>query len=299
MYGLLLTNMLFTPFVIYLGYLLYFVGNPFLIALDNKSWTTYHGFPLVFHFLMLIYFLFALAQTPCRLFLLNRVHQCRTILRRNGSPQEVANRLIEMENSKLWRINHLISLGSYTTTLFIFFLRTIASFMGEVTSLHIFYNLMSSTTLFLSGDFIPAIRLLRLGITDEQYNSDIIEERLFVNKLVLLELARLVINLTLLKFGITFGWSMYSYWQQRNKESSRPGLSKDKLKKLKKVNFEDLASGNKHKVCTICLEEYQVDDNILQLPCNELHYFHAKCISQWLEKSVNCPLCMANVSWYN
>jgi len=42
--------------------------------------------------------------------------------------------------------------------------------------------------------------------------------------------------------------------------------------------------------CTICLDEYVVEDKLRCLPCR--HAFHAECIAKWLvERSATCPLC--------
>ena len=43
--------------------------------------------------------------------------------------------------------------------------------------------------------------------------------------------------------------------------------------------------------CSICLENINKDD--YKLNCN--HIFHKNCISQWLIKSSNCPLCRSHV----
>ncbi|CAK9143168.1 unnamed protein product [Ilex paraguariensis] len=42
--------------------------------------------------------------------------------------------------------------------------------------------------------------------------------------------------------------------------------------------------------CPICLSEYQPKDALRTIPdCN--HYFHAKCIDEWLKLNATCPLC--------
>lgn len=43
--------------------------------------------------------------------------------------------------------------------------------------------------------------------------------------------------------------------------------------------------------CAICLLDFQKDDEITPLPCDEKHYFHPDCIEQWLKNNNNCPLC--------
>ena len=42
--------------------------------------------------------------------------------------------------------------------------------------------------------------------------------------------------------------------------------------------------------CIICMEEYKEEDEVIELPCDTRHFFHAKCIYGWLEKNNCCPL---------
>jgi E3 ubiquitin-protein ligase DOA10 len=56
------------------------------------------------------------------------------------------------------------------------------------------------------------------------------------------------------------------------------------------------APGSEEISCSICLLEYKEADEIIQLPCDERHFFHAPCITEWLEKNNNCPLCKAPIT---
>jgi hypothetical protein len=40
--------------------------------------------------------------------------------------------------------------------------------------------------------------------------------------------------------------------------------------------------------CAICLD-FEGNHNVVELPCK--HKYHRECISQWLQKVNNCPLC--------
>jgi len=40
--------------------------------------------------------------------------------------------------------------------------------------------------------------------------------------------------------------------------------------------------------CIICLSDFGVEDDIVQLPCK--HAFHTECIAKWLSRSRHCPL---------
>jgi hypothetical protein len=42
--------------------------------------------------------------------------------------------------------------------------------------------------------------------------------------------------------------------------------------------------------CNICLEKYEINQNIITLPCK--HYYHDNCINKWLEEyNYKCPKC--------
>uniref|UniRef100_A0A7N0TXK8 RING-type domain-containing protein n=1 Tax=Kalanchoe fedtschenkoi TaxID=63787 RepID=A0A7N0TXK8_KALFE len=45
--------------------------------------------------------------------------------------------------------------------------------------------------------------------------------------------------------------------------------------------------------CPICLEEFQVGDEVRGLPC--AHNFHVACIDEWLRLNVKCPRCRSSV----
>ena len=43
--------------------------------------------------------------------------------------------------------------------------------------------------------------------------------------------------------------------------------------------------------CIICMCEYEPNDEIIELPCDRRHFFHAGCIENWLKKNNSCPMC--------
>lgn len=45
--------------------------------------------------------------------------------------------------------------------------------------------------------------------------------------------------------------------------------------------------------CLICLEEFQMEDEVRGLPC--AHNFHVACIDEWLRLNVKCPRCRSLV----
>ena len=81
---------------------------------------------------------------------------------------------------------------------------------------------------------------------------------------------------------------------------------RDKLRKNRNVNTEDIInqlSENKitdlnklnkeTKDCRICLEKFQKNDTVMYLTC--FHFFHKKCIANWIEKELFCPLCKIDI----
>ena len=47
------------------------------------------------------------------------------------------------------------------------------------------------------------------------------------------------------------------------------------------------------KICSICLEEFIIGKKYITLPC--FHFFHIKCISDWLNRNKCCPLCKTEI----
>jgi hypothetical protein len=53
------------------------------------------------------------------------------------------------------------------------------------------------------------------------------------------------------------------------------------------------------KTCAICLCEFEVDEKVCALPCDDGHIFHTKCIEQWLETNSVCPVCRTFIALPN
>ena len=71
-------------------------------------------------------------------------------------------------------------------------------------------------------------------------------------------------------------------------------LNKDSLDNLESIKYKDIQNDNKMSKCTICLEEFEDDDENIVLKCN--HNYHANCIKEWLSKhSYKCPICRIEV----
>ena len=52
-----------------------------------------------------------------------------------------------------------------------------------------------------------------------------------------------------------------------------------------------------NRSCTICLEDFVVNEKVVALPC--LHYFHKKCIKKWMERKKECPICKFELTQEN
>ena len=52
---------------------------------------------------------------------------------------------------------------------------------------------------------------------------------------------------------------------------------------------QSILDKGEQKKCSICLEDFEVGTKIIYLPC--FHYYHAKCIENWVKESDKCPLC--------
>jgi hypothetical protein len=51
------------------------------------------------------------------------------------------------------------------------------------------------------------------------------------------------------------------------------------------------ADKNHCDICIVCLQEINLDDEIIILKCPGHHYFHAECIKKWLCQKIKCPIC--------
>ncbi len=70
------------------------------------------------------------------------------------------------------------------------------------------------------------------------------------------------------------------------------------IQSLNKKAFSNVDKNNQDnmKSCAICLMDYEETDEIAELKCDQRHYFHSQCISDWLKKKLECPLCKSPVS---
>ena len=68
--------------------------------------------------------------------------------------------------------------------------------------------------------------------------------------------------------------------------------------KKKGQNLNESSSGSGlWRQCPICWSDFQRNDFVTTLHCNEQHVFHTECIEQWIRKGQNsCPLCRKQIA---
>ncbi|KAL4456867.1 hypothetical protein ABPG74_014505 [Tetrahymena malaccensis] len=80
---------------------------------------------------------------------------------------------------------------------------------------------------------------------------------------------------------------------RRRRNGIQRGLDEDAINSLPIKYLKDVEKKEEEDTleCCICLVEYEEDEEIIILPCNKKHHFHAKCIKQWVKINGVCPIC--------
>ena len=69
-----------------------------------------------------------------------------------------------------------------------------------------------------------------------------------------------------------------------------PPASQRAIDNLKKIEIDENNIKNlNEELCNVCLEDYKIGQISNKLDCG--HYFHDKCILQWLKMRNTCPVC--------
>ena len=54
---------------------------------------------------------------------------------------------------------------------------------------------------------------------------------------------------------------------------------------------------NHEIVCSICIENFKDNDEVIQLRCHDKHIFHKVCITGWVRAArAECPLCKTKIT---
>ena len=86
-------------------------------------------------------------------------------------------------------------------------------------------------------------------------------------------------------------------------DNSNRGCSEEYINSLeeKTISDEILKKGLQ---CSICLEDFKLNDKYIALDCDEPHIFHSGCetcsgIKEWLKRNNTCPMCRKEFSGGN
>ena len=71
-------------------------------------------------------------------------------------------------------------------------------------------------------------------------------------------------------------------------EDVTPPMDAGEIKNLE-TTVIDQKIFNKISDCTICLDEFKIQEEVNILYCE--HFFHSNCIKNWLVMHASCPLC--------
>ena len=75
-----------------------------------------------------------------------------------------------------------------------------------------------------------------------------------------------------------------------NFEDVKVSLSEEQINQLLTIIVNKDNKDNYTNPCSICLEEYNINDKLLELKCK--HYYHYNCIYPWISReSTKCPSC--------
>lgn len=68
------------------------------------------------------------------------------------------------------------------------------------------------------------------------------------------------------------------------------GLDEPTIESYPKFTYGSSCSDSISEPCPICLSKYKRNETLRSMPECE-HFFHAKCVDEWLRVSATCPLC--------
>jgi hypothetical protein len=78
------------------------------------------------------------------------------------------------------------------------------------------------------------------------------------------------------------------------KRRRKGGLSKFDLDLMPTFVFAD-SDEVVNNECSICLNNFEMGEMLISLPCHQRHSFHANCIREWLQHDAKCPLCQKGI----
>ncbi|KAH8201256.1 hypothetical protein TruAng_004573 [Truncatella angustata] len=82
--------------------------------------------------------------------------------------------------------------------------------------------------------------------------------------------------------------------EENPQSNAPPPASEETIAKLPRKKLDDQMLGGESKgECTICIDDMQLGDEALVLPCK--HWFHEECAVLWLKEHNTCPICRAPI----
>lgn len=70
------------------------------------------------------------------------------------------------------------------------------------------------------------------------------------------------------------------------------GADQEEISELPTYTFHPSQHGSEK--CSVCLSDLQEGDQVMKLPC--FHTYHKDCISEWLVRKAECPVCKTPIS---
>lgn len=89
-----------------------------------------------------------------------------------------------------------------------------------------------------------------------------------------------------------FAWIFY---QNRQDELYEMNSTRRMVSSLFRIKY-DANVFQSQKSCMICLIDFDNEALVTPLPCDIRHYYHTRCIEEWLLQNARCPLCKAEVT---
>jgi len=86
--------------------------------------------------------------------------------------------------------------------------------------------------------------------------------------------------------SLNFNQNLYEDLQ----EDVKVTLTQEEFNKFNKIRVSNDNYEKYNKQCNICIEDYKINDFVIELPCK--HLFHKECIENWLcKEKISCPVC--------
>lgn len=88
---------------------------------------------------------------------------------------------------------------------------------------------------------------------------------------------------------------IHSLWSDYAERRRQTLVTQKVIESLLRFKWQQKVFTNQTQ-CVICMTDFTDADEVTPLPCDFRHYFHTKCIEDWLPYHNACPLCKTGVS---